>query len=263
MISDLDESVLLKKQEMSEFNKMAYNHSATLGSVNKPESLGPINSFLHYFALSECVKTLGSPKGKKICVLCGGAGMEAEYLSRLGATVVSFDISVGQIKLALIRKKTHNLEDVEFVVADIEHIPIASKGVDITFVYDGLCHVPQPYLRAISEMARISRKSIIVFDSYDAAITQLAMRLGLVERLEYGRLNVFRWKRKLLFKSYAKQGFLVTKFRRLLWTIIYRFVTINSRVPTMVFRFTFLFVNTVLGHLLGNRFIIVARRVEW
>jgi len=255
MTSDLDEKILLKRQEMSEYNRMAYRRRNSF--VNMPKSLGPCNSFLYYFTLKECVKSMGSLKGKKICVLCGGSGVEAEYLSRLGATVVSLDILVGQTKLA--REKTRNLKDVEFVVADSEHVPVANKGVDVAFAYNGLGHVPQPTL-AISEIARISRERIIVFDSYDAVITSLAIRLGLIERLEYGRLDVFRWKKKLLFRAFVEQGFLIISFRRLLWHIIYRFVEVKDRVSTEIFRFMFLSVNAIFGHLLGNRFIIVAQR---
>ena len=85
--------------------------------------------------------------------VCGGSGLDAEFLHRAGARVILSDISEGVLDRRLHGHAGFGL-DIELVVADAENLrPFADRSVDIVYVHDGLHHLEHP-MDAIGEMAR-------------------------------------------------------------------------------------------------------------
>jgi SAM-dependent methyltransferase len=121
-------------------------------------------------------------RGASVLVVCGGSGMDAEFLARRGANVISSDISTGASRRALKRAALYDLP-IEPVVADAERLPFADRSIDVVYVHDGLHHLERP-MNGVAEMMRIARLAICITEPADAAVTHLAVRLGLAESRE-------------------------------------------------------------------------------
>jgi glycosyltransferase involved in cell wall biosynthesis/SAM-dependent methyltransferase len=126
-------------------------------------------------------------RGSTALVVCGGSGMDAEFLAREGAAVVTSDISLGAAQRALERGRRHRFP-LEVVVADLMRLPFADASIDVVYVHDGLHHLEKP-LAGLREMARVARRAVCVSEPARAAATQLAVRLGVaLEREEAGNV---------------------------------------------------------------------------
>ena len=129
--------------------------------------------------------------------VCGGSGMEAEFLARRGARVVLADISLGAVERALERARRFGFE-LTGVVADAERLPFSDDSFDLAYVHDGLHHLERPYA-ALAEMARVARRAVSVNEPARALVTGLAVRLRLsdveeeagnvIERLDPDRVT--------------------------------------------------------------------------
>jgi ubiquinone/menaquinone biosynthesis C-methylase UbiE len=77
---------------------------------------------------------------------------------------------------------------------DGENIAFPDEGFDNVFVHMGLHHCGSPH-RALTEMYRVARKSVLALENRDSAAMKLAVRLGLVPQFEYDavRGNDFKW----------------------------------------------------------------------
>jgi SAM-dependent methyltransferase len=123
--------------------------------------------------------------GATVLVVCGGSGMDAEFYARRGARVISADISIGAAKRVAQRAKRFQL-DITPIVADAEHLPFETRSVDVVSVHDGLHHLVRP-MAALGDMCRVAGRAVSVTEPAKAAVTALAVRLGLaMEREEAG-----------------------------------------------------------------------------
>jgi uncharacterized protein YbaR (Trm112 family) len=142
--------------------------------------------------------------GATALVVCGGSGMDAEFLHECGAAVITSDISLGAAKRALERARRGGFALLS-IVADVERLPLKDAAVDVAYVHDGLHHLERPEA-GIAEMARVA-KAISVTEPARAAGTQLAIRLGLaLEKEESGNV-VARLSPKDVSAQLAKLGF--------------------------------------------------------
>jgi ubiquinone/menaquinone biosynthesis C-methylase UbiE/uncharacterized protein YbaR (Trm112 family) len=129
--------------------------------------------------------------GHSALVVCGGSGMDAEFLERAGAEpVVSSDLSLGAARRARERARRFGLR-IAPVVADVEHLPFGDRTFDLTFVHDGLHHLEDP-LVGLREMARVTRLAISVNEPARARATQAAVRAGLSTNVEEAGNRVAR-----------------------------------------------------------------------
>jgi glycosyltransferase involved in cell wall biosynthesis/SAM-dependent methyltransferase/uncharacterized protein YbaR (Trm112 family) len=119
--------------------------------------------------------------------VCGGSGMDAEFLARAGARVIASDISVGAARRTRERARRNSL-DIISIVADIEHLPFADHSVDLVFVHDGLHHLESPEV-GLAEMGRVAGRWVSITEPARAAGTSVAIRAGLaLEREEAGNV---------------------------------------------------------------------------
>ncbi len=117
--------------------------------------------------------------------VCGGSGMDAEFLARAGARVITSDISFGAALRARERARRYGLS-ITPIVADAEHLPFADRQIDLVYVHDGLHHLEVPAV-GLQEMARVARRSVCVTEPTRAIVTKLAVILGLaLDREEAG-----------------------------------------------------------------------------
>lgn len=123
--------------------------------------------------------------GATALTVCGGSGMDAEYLARAGARVIASDISLGAAQRARERARRYGLAAAP-VVADVERLPFAGRAVDLVYVHDGLHHLERP-AAGLAEMARVAARAVSVTEPARAAATALAVRAGwALEREEAG-----------------------------------------------------------------------------
>jgi uncharacterized protein YbaR (Trm112 family)/SAM-dependent methyltransferase len=114
--------------------------------------------------------------------ICGGSGIDAEFLAEKGARVILSDISLGVVLQARERARRFGL-DFELVVADAEALPFRNSSVDIVYVHDGLHHLEQPSV-GLAEMARVARRAVSITEPAAARATAAAIRLGWAESQE-------------------------------------------------------------------------------
>jgi SAM-dependent methyltransferase len=128
--------------------------------------------------------------GSTVLTVCGGSGMDAEFLADRGASVISSDISIGASRRARERARKHAVNMVP-IVADVERLPFRDGSIDLVFVHDGLHHLEQPET-GLREMTRVARRWIAVTEPARARLTSVAILLGLAQTAEESGNRVMR-----------------------------------------------------------------------
>jgi ubiquinone/menaquinone biosynthesis C-methylase UbiE/uncharacterized protein YbaR (Trm112 family) len=143
--------------------------------------------------------------GSTVLTICGGSGVDAEFLARRGAHVILSDISLGVVLQARERARRYGLE-LDLVVADAEALPFADASVDIVYVHDGLHHLEQPAI-GLAEMARVARRAVSISEPADAFATNAAVRLGMADKQEEAGNPVRRLGLQEITSELAARGF--------------------------------------------------------
>jgi len=119
----------------------------------------------------------GELEGASVLSVCGGSGLDAEFLADAGAHVLCTDISAGAVKRAAARSFRYGI-NFEVAVADAEALPFKDGCFDFVYVHDGLHHLEQP-LCGVIEMARVATRGVCITEPAEAAITRLSVRMGI------------------------------------------------------------------------------------
>ncbi|HEY2741432.1 MAG TPA: methyltransferase domain-containing protein [Gaiellaceae bacterium] len=158
------------------------------------------------------------PEGLTSVTICGGSGMDAEFLARAGGSVISMDISLGAAQRTRERAKRYGFAVLP-VVADAEALPLRDRSVDLLYVHDGLHHLDSP-AAGIREMLRTSRMAVSINEPARAEATELAARVGLAEHYEEAGNVIARLDAETLAAEVAAAGFEVVKSER--YAMVYR-----------------------------------------
>lgn len=143
-------------------------------------------------------------KNKKIINFGGGHGKEAENLLENGAACVTLiDIAEGQLKSALLRKKQHNLDNLELFIGDAEKLCFKDKSFDIGFIKAALHHFPN-HEKAISEIIRVSN-TIVFIDIMECSLTKYLNKIGLYKE-EWNGIEPNRLNSKIIKKIFEKNN---------------------------------------------------------
>jgi ubiquinone/menaquinone biosynthesis C-methylase UbiE/uncharacterized protein YbaR (Trm112 family) len=143
--------------------------------------------------------------GATALTICGGSGVDAEFLARAGARVILSDISLGVVLQARERARRYGL-DLMLVVADAEALPFRDASIDLVYVHDGLHHLERPEL-GLAEMARVAGRAVSVTEPAAAAFTAAAVRLGLAEDQEEAGNPVRRLTLDEIDRELSRRGF--------------------------------------------------------
>jgi SAM-dependent methyltransferase len=108
--------------------------------------------------------------------------MMAEKFASAGALVTGIDLSFPAVARARERAQ-RGVFDAQFLVGDAEQLAFADHSFDVVAVHDGLHHLANPE-RAIGEMARVARHGVLILEPARAALTRLAVWVGLAVDLE-------------------------------------------------------------------------------
>ena len=188
--------------------------------------------------------------------------MDAEYLARAGADVVTSDISLGAASGPDTVPRRKRLR-IRSIVADVEHLPYADQSVDLVSVHDGLHHLDDP-LDGLAEMARVARRWVVVTEPARASATRLAVRLGLALETEEAGNRVARLEPREVAAFLEDRGFTVLRAERYAMYYphhpgpVFRFL--SRPVAYQVVRIGWRAMNAVLGRF-GNKMVVVAERV--
>ena len=145
--------------------------------------------------------------GSTALTVCGGSGMDAEFLAGAGAIAISSDISLGAAQRAAERARRHGAKIVS-IVADVERLPFADRSVDLVYVHDGLHHLADPSA-GLDEMMRIARRWVSINEPSRATVTRLAIRLGLALSREESGNVVARLDQSAVCRHLESGGFRV------------------------------------------------------
>lgn len=163
---------------------------------------------------------------ERVLVVCCGSGMESEMVARAGRRVIAIDLSHEAALRARERARRYGVV-LDLVVGDASKLPFRDAAVEHVFVHDGLHHLPDAYQGA-REMLRVASRAVLIAEPADAALTHLAIRLGISGRYEQAGNYVYRLQRKKLVEVFREAGAREWRFRRHLiyyqpWTYpIYR-----------------------------------------
>jgi ubiquinone/menaquinone biosynthesis C-methylase UbiE/uncharacterized protein YbaR (Trm112 family) len=152
--------------------------------------------------------------------VCGGSGMDGEFLARHGAQVIVSDISLGAVQRTRERARRFGIA-LTAVVADAEQLPFANRSVDLVYVHDGLHHLSDP-LAGAAEMARVAAHGVSLNEPTRATATKLAIRVGLSELQEEAGNRIERVDRAALTALLEARGFRLVANER--YAMVYRHV---------------------------------------
>jgi SAM-dependent methyltransferase len=156
--------------------------------------------------------------GSTVLSVCAGSGLDAEYLAGLGAQVVAADLSVEASLRTSERARRFGLP-IDAVVADAERLPFADRSFEVVYVHDGLHHLERPEV-ALAEMARVARRAVCITEPADAALTRLAMRVGVAQEVEAAGNRVARLRLEDVIDALERRGFRIIHAER--YAMFYR-----------------------------------------
>jgi glycosyltransferase involved in cell wall biosynthesis/uncharacterized protein YbaR (Trm112 family) len=181
--------------------------------VSRPHGTGSLYTWLLGEKFRRSLDGLGTTSpGTLVLTVCGGSGMDAEYLARAGFRVIASDISLEAARRIRERADRHGLP-IAPLVADVEALPFRDRSVDLVYVHDGLHHLEAP-LSGLHEMLRTARSAVSVNEPARAQATLLAARVGLAEHYEEAGNFIARVDPAALEAVVQNNGFEVVKSER-------------------------------------------------
>jgi SAM-dependent methyltransferase len=230
--------------------------------INRPHGAPALYSWLLEEKFRLSVRGLRAlPRGSTVLTVCGGSGLDAEFLARRGFHVVSTDISLEAARRVRERARRFGVE-ITPVVADVESLPFPDRSFDVVYVHDGLHHLEDPAV-GLLEMARVAAWGISVNEPARAAVTALAVRLGLALELEEAGNRVARLTIAEVRELLAGNGFRTVEARR--FAMYYKHVpgpamrALSHGVALWAAKAAITIFNRVLGGL-GNKLSVQAVR---
>jgi uncharacterized protein YbaR (Trm112 family) len=222
----------------------------------------------HRFLLAEKLRLAMAPfrtslPNSAVLCVCGGSGLDAEFMARAGATVISADISIGAARRAAVRAQRFHLPILS-IVADVDRLPFRDATVDTVTVHDGLHHLAAPQL-GLDEMCRVARTFVSITEPARATATNVAVRAGLALDREPAGNRVIRFGIADLAGALARNGFDVASARR--YAMFYRhepgapsaLLSLPAAYP--IAKAAWRAANLLLGRF-GNKLVVVGERQD-
>lgn len=150
--------------------------------------------------------------------VCGGSGMEAQFLAEVGFDVIASDISLGAARRCRERARRYGLQ-LFSLVADVEHLPFRDRSIPLVYVHDGLHHLDNP-MAGLAEMMRVAADAISLTEPAEAAATAVAVRMGISLAYEAPGNRVARLQPAVVAPALRRSGFEVVRAQR--YAMFYR-----------------------------------------
>jgi len=196
-----------------------FDHADEEYEIARPHGTGSLYSWLLGEKFRRSLAGFGAASpGTLVLTVCGGSGLDAEYLARSGFRVMASDISLEAARRTRERAKRHSLPIVP-IVADVEALPFRDRSVELVYVHDGLHHLEAP-LNGLQEMLRTAGSAVSVNEPARAQVTLLAARVGLAEHYEEAGNFIARIDPAELEAIVRKAGFAIVRSER--YAMLYR-----------------------------------------
>jgi SAM-dependent methyltransferase len=232
--------------------------------IARPHGCGRLYDFLLEHKFRTGLGVLGlDMAGMSVLEICCGSGMMAEKFARASANVTAADFSPAAIARARERARRYHF-DATFLVADAENLAFANHSFDIVAVHDGLHHLDNPE-RAISEMARVARRGVLILDPAQAALTKVAVWLGIAVEVEEAGNQVKRLAPEAVAVTLREHGYGNVRWRGTLMYYPHQpgrlFRWFDQPAAFLSYRIFFVATNLVLGRF-GNKLALAALRTH-
>jgi SAM-dependent methyltransferase len=232
--------------------------------IERPHGCGRLYEFLIEHKFRTGLGVLGcNIVGTSVLEICCGSGMMSEKFARAGAKVTGTDLSPAAVARAQERARRYRF-DAFFLVADAENLTFPDRSFDIVVVHDGLHHLDNPD-RAIREMARVASRGVLILDPAQAALTSLAVRIGIARKVEEAGNEVKRLVPLEVAGTLRREGYGGIEWRRTLMYYPHRpftwFRWFENPIAFAAFRAFFWSTNLVVGQW-GNKLAFGALRPE-
>jgi SAM-dependent methyltransferase len=187
--------------------------------VTRPSGTPRLHRWLLQDKFRRSIAGLRTPlQGATVLTVCGGSGMDGEFLARQGARVIVSDISLEAAGRARLRAHRSGL-GMTSVVADIEALPFCDRSFDLVYVHDGLHHLERP-AAGMAEMARVAAAAVSINEPAKAAATRLAVHARVAEDVEEAGNRIERLDPGVLAADLEAAGFTVVRSER--YAMLYR-----------------------------------------
>jgi len=230
--------------------------------ITRPHWCGRLFNYLVYYKIETGLKDIFFSKENKLVLdMCCGSGIDVEYLAKKGAMVVALDYDAEGIKRTVERAKRYGFK-VYPVIGDANNLPFKDDVFFLSFINDGLHHLPNPF-KGIDEMCRVSKNKLVIIEPAFSLLTRIAVKFGLsVDFEEHDNNYVYRFREDELKKRVLARGFEKYKTTRyLLWhphMPFKWFYAFNNIILFSIFIIIFKFTNLLFGWWLGNKISFVA-----
>ena len=229
--------------------------------IDRPRHYPRPIRFLLQEKLRRALALLGPLVSADALCVCGGSGMDAEWIARRGVCPTILDVSPDALARARIRAQRHGFE-AKLVRADAARLPFSNQSFGMALVHDGLHHLHDPH-RAIDEMARVARHELVVMEPARAALTRVAVAMGLAADVEPAGNVVRRLSATAVRAQIQARGWRrVRSGRDFVYYQPWTFATYRLANPSpvfLVFVLMYRLLNLAIGRW-GNSLKIVARR---
>ena len=186
---EVEQAALDHKRRQAEYHD--HHDSASEFELRRPRGTPALYEWQYEEKFRRSVTKLRPMLGGATALtVCGGSGMDGDFLARAGCRVVASDISLGAAQRTQERARRFGLP-ITAVVADVEALPFRDRAFDLVYVHDGLHHLENPR-RGLREMGRVAAKAVSVTEPARAAATAVAVRLGLALEVEEAGNRVAR-----------------------------------------------------------------------
>lgn len=228
--------------------------------ITRPRGAGRLYQYFMEFKIAKALRRLGiGLRGRRVLNVCCGSGMDLEFVAREGAVAIGLDLSLDAVRRARERAKRHGFP-VLGVVGDAENLPFQTGAVSLGVVHDGLHHLTEPH-RAIRELVRVSTDGVLLVEPANAAITRLAVALGVSGDYEDAGNYVYRLTRAELVSLFRSLNIHSVKIRRYLMYYHHEprsyYRVFDHALPFRIFQALFLATNALVGRW-GNKLMCIA-----
>jgi SAM-dependent methyltransferase len=229
--------------------------------ISRPHGLPAFHQWLLGEKFRRSVAGVNLTALRSVLVVCGGSGMDGEFLSGSVDLAVTSDLSLGAARRAAERAHRYDARLVS-IVADAESLPFRPASFDMTYVHDGLHHLEDPE-RAVREMARVAAQAVSITEPAQAVATRMAVAAGVAEDVEEAGNQVRRFTTAELRSWLDSAGFEVVQANR--YPMFYRH---QPGAPSRLLSLPLLFPIARLGlrgamralSLMGNKMTVQAVR---
>ncbi|MEM9159295.1 MAG: metalloregulator ArsR/SmtB family transcription factor [Verrucomicrobiota bacterium] len=137
----------------------------------------------------------------KVADLGAGEGLISQLLAKRAERVYCIDSSPKMVEVGTELAQTNALENLEYILGDIEKVPLPDQSVHLALLSQALHHADRPE-RAIAEAARILKPNgrIVILDLKEHSFEK-ARELYADTRLGFGENKLHSWLKEAGFEN--------------------------------------------------------------